>query len=156
FSPEEIDQMRHAAPGTEKLEEQRRRSGLSNAMPSPTNRVLLRERWGDLTHPQTGNLLGRACMFMTASNTHVVKRPERIRDLLWPGLRPFIHVPLIPTPTAQQHHAFLDIAVPEIEAECELYNLIVDAGFHAALGIREIRSHMLVDQTVMSKGLVAG
>src|SRR5262249_54941681 len=43
-----------------------------------------------------------------------------------------------------------------IEAECELYNLIVDAGFHAALGVKEIRSYMLVDQTIVSKGLVAG
>jgi hypothetical protein len=156
FTPEEIDQLRHAAPGTEKLEEQRRRAGVAATMPSPLNRVLLREYWGDLTHPQTGNLIAKACMFMTAANTHVARTPQRIRDLFWHGLRPFIHTPLLPTPTAEQHHAFLDIAVPLIEAECELFNLIADAGFHAALGVKEIRSYMLQDQTSIAKGLMAG
>jgi hypothetical protein len=156
FSPEEIDSMRHASPGTEKLEEQRRRSGMANAMPSPTNRVLLREYWGDLTHPQTGNLLAERVTFMTCGTTHVVKDPQRIRDLFWPGLRPFIHVPLIPTPTAEQHHAFCDIAVPLIEAECELFNLITDAGFHGALGVKEIHAYKYVNPEDLGKGLVAG
>jgi hypothetical protein len=156
FTTEEIDQMRHAAPGTEKLEERRRRSGLAASMPYATNRVLLREYWGDLTDPQTGDLLARGCTFMTAANSYVVKKPERIRDLLWPGLRPFIHVPLLPTPTSEQHHAFLDIAVPLIEAECELFNLIADSGFHGALGVKEIRSYKLVDQSIIAGGLKAG
>ena len=156
FTTEQIDQMRHAAPGTEKLEQQRRRAGVAHSMPSPTNRVLLREFWGDLIHPQTGNLIARAVTFTTAANTFVCKKPERIRDLFWHGRRPFIHVPLLPTPTAEQHHAFCDIAVPLIEAECELFNLICDAGFHAALGVKEIRGYKLVDQTVLAKGLTAG
>src|SRR5262249_16794606 len=156
FSPEDIDRMRHASPGTEKLEQQRRRAGVAHSMPSPLNRVLLREYWGDLTHPQTGDLIARGVTFMTAANTHVVKAPQRIRHLLWHGLRPCIHTPLLPTPTAEQHHAFLDIAVPLVEAECELFNLICDAGYHAALGVKEIRSFMLRDETVLAKGLVAG
>ena len=156
FSQDEIDRMRHAAPGTEKLEQQRRRTGIAHSMPSPLNRVLLREYWGDLTHPQTGNLLARGVTFMTAANVYVCKKPQFIRDILWPGLRPFIHVPLLPTPTAEQHHAFCDIAVPLIEAECELFNLLVDAGFHAALGVKEVRSYMLVDQTQIGKGITAG
>jgi len=156
FTPEEIEAMRHASPGTEKLEQQRRRSGLAHSMPSPSNRVLLREFWGDLVHPQTGLLIARGVTFTTAANTSVVKPPERIRDLFWHGKRPFIHVPLLPTPTAEQHHAFLDIAVPLIEAECELFNLIVDSGFHASLGVKEIRSYKMVDRTVISKGLTAG
>src|SRR5215475_6331512 len=156
FDADQIAAMRHATPGTEKLEEQRRRAGVAHSMPSPTNRVTLREFWGDLVHPQTGDLVARGITFTTAANTSVVRPPERIRDLFWHGKRPFIHVPLLPTPTAEQHHAFVDIAVPLIEAECELFNLIVDAGFHAALGIREVRSYMLVDQQVIAKGLSAG
>lgn len=156
FTSEEIDQMRHASPGTEKLEEQRRRSGMAASMPSPTNRVLLREYWGDLTHPQTGNLLARGVTFMTCGTTHVVKDPQRIRDLFWPGLRPFIHVPLLPTPTSEQHHAFLDIAVPLIEAECELFNLVCDSGFHGALGVKEVHGYKFENQEEISKGIVAG
>lgn len=156
FSQADIDNMRHVTPGTEKLEEQRRRSGVAHSTPAPTNLVLLREYWGDLTHPQTGDLLARGVTYMTAANTHVVRPPQRIRDLLWPGLRPFIHVPLLPTPTSEIHHAFLDIAVPLIEAECELFNLLVDAGFHASLGVKEVRSYKLIDQNVLAKGLVAG
>ena len=156
FTDEEIDKMRHAAPGTEKLEEQRRRSGLVAAMPSPTNRVLLREYWGDLTDPETGKMLAQGVTFMTAAGTHVCKPPERIRDVHWHGHRPFINVPLLPTPTAEQHHAFLDIAVPLVEAECELFNLLADSGFHAGLGVKQIRSSMLVDPTILAKGLIAG
>src|SRR5262249_17153189 len=156
FTTEQIDQMRHATPGTEKLEQQRRRSGLAHSMPSPQHTVLLREYWGDLIHPQTGALLARGITFTTAANTTVVKPLQRITDLFWHGLRPFIHTPLLPTPTSEQHHAFLDIAVPLIEAECELYNLIVDSGFHGSLGVKAIRSDWLVDRTVVSKGLVAG
>src|SRR5215475_10854464 len=156
FTPEQIDQMRHATPGTEKLEQQRRRSGLAHSMPSPQHTVLLREYWGDLVHPQTGALVARGVTFMTAANTTVVKPLQRITELFWHGMRPFIHVPLLPTPTSEQHHAFLDIAVPLIEAECELFNLVVDAGFHASLGVKEVRSYKLVDRTVIAKGLVAG
>jgi hypothetical protein len=62
FTEDEINQMRHAAPGTEKLEQQRRRSGIASAMPAPTHSVLLREFWGDLIHPQTGNLIALVVM----------------------------------------------------------------------------------------------
>jgi hypothetical protein len=156
FTDEQIDQMRHAAPGTEKLEQQRRRAGLAATMPNKRHTVLLREYWGDLVHPQTGTLLARAITFTTAANTTVVKPLARIRETLWPGLRPFIHVPLLPTPTAEIHHAFLDIARPLVEAECELFNLLVDSGFHGALGIREIRAWKLVDQSQIAGGLRAG
>lgn len=156
FTEEQINNMRHAAPGTEKLEERRRRMGLSQTLPAPLHEVLIREYWGDLIHPQTGNLIARGVTFMTAANTSVVREPQRIREIFWPGLRPFIHVPLLPTPTAEIHHAFLDIAVPLIEAECELFNLIVDAGFHSSLGIKEIHSYKLIDPSVVAKGLVAG
>jgi hypothetical protein len=83
----------------------------------------------------------------------VVRKPVRIRDLFWHGKRPIISTPLLPTPTSNQHHAFLDIAVPLVEAECEFFNLIADAGFNAALGVKEIRSYMLTDPTSLSKGL---
>lgn len=156
FTPDEIKAMRHATPGTEKLEQRRRRAGVAQSMPNPQHTVQLREFWGDLIHPQTGDCIARAVTFMTAANTAVVKRPEYIRDLHWHGLRPFIHVPLLPTPSADQHHAFLDIAVPLVEAECELFNLIADAGFHASLGIKEVRSYMLVDPTTIAKGITAG
>src|SRR5215475_3078568 len=156
FTKDQIDQMRHASPGSEKLEEQRRRSGMAHSMPSPLNRVLLREYWGDLIDPQTGDLLARACTFMTAANTYVCKPPERIRDLYWAGLRPFIHVPLLPTPTAELHHAFCDIAVPLVEAECELFNLLCDAGFHSALGVREVHPYKYENAEEIAKGITAG
>src|SRR5215475_5190340 len=101
FTPAEIEAMRNASNGTEKLEQQRRRSGLAHSMPSPTNRVLLREFWGDLVHPQTGLLIARGVTFTTAANTTVCRPLERIRDILWSGYRPFIHVPLLPTPTSE-------------------------------------------------------
>lgn len=156
FTPDEIAQMRHATPGTEKVEEQRRRAGLAATLPTTHHTVLLREYWGDLIHPQTGELLERQVHFVTAGGTSVVRRPVRIRDLYWSGLRPFICVPLLPTPAAEQHHAFLDIAVPLVEAECELFNLLVDGGFHAALGVKEVRSYMLKDPLAIQNGIIAG
>jgi len=156
FTKEQIDQMRHASPGTEKLEEQRRRAGMAHSIPSPLHRVLLREFWGDLIDPQTGDLLARACTFMTAATTYVCKPPQRIRDLYWAGLRPFIHVPLLPTPTSELHHAFCDIAVPLVEAECELFNLLADAGFHSALGVREVHTYKYENAEDAAKGIVAG
>jgi hypothetical protein len=156
FTDEEIDKMRNASPGTEKLEERRRREGVAQTIPNPLHRVILREYWGDLVHPQTGKMIEKQCMFITVANTSVVRRPVRIRDIFWHGLRPIISRPLIPTPSAEQHHAFLDIAVPLVEAECELFNLIVDAGFNAALGVKEVRSYMLTDPTVVAKGITAG
>src|SRR4029434_3065561 len=71
FTPEEIDKMRHASPGTEKLEEQRRRAGVAQAMPGPLHRVILREYWGDLIHPQTGAMIEKQVMFITAAGVHV-------------------------------------------------------------------------------------
>lgn len=156
FSPDEIALMRQATPGTEKTEERRRRTGVAATLSNPTHTVLLREYWGDLIHPQTGEMLEPQCFFVTAGGSTVVRRPVRIRDLYWHGLRPFISTPLLPTPTSELHHAFLDIAVPLVEAECELFNLLCDAGFHAGLGVKEIRSYMLKDPTAVQGGIVAG
>ena len=156
FSESEIEKMRHASPGGEKIEERRRRQGITPALPQPLHRVLLREYWGDLIHPQTGKLIAKSIMFLTASGTSVVRKPIRIRDILWSGKRPIISVPLLPTPAAEEHHAFIDIARPLVEAESELTNLAIDAGFNAALGIKEIRSYMLEDPSVIQGGLRPG
>ena len=156
FSQTEIEKMRHASPGGEKLEQARRREGIAPALRQPQHRALLREYWGDLIHPQTGQMIARGIMFLTAGGTSVIRRPVRIRDILWAGKRPFISVPLLPTPTAEQHHAFIDIARPLVEAESELTNLMIDAGFNAALGVKEIRSYMLEDPSVIQGGLRPG
>jgi hypothetical protein len=156
FTPDEIARMRHASPGGEKQEERRRRTGIASSEPQPLHRVLLREYWGDLIHPQTGVLLARKVLFLTAGGTSVIRRPVRIRELFWHDQRPFISIPLLPTPTAEEHHAFLDIARPLVEIESELTNLVIDGGFNAALGVKEVRSYMLEDPTVLAKGMVPG
>jgi len=156
FTDDEIEKMRVASPGGEKLEQRRRREGIAPAMQSPGFRVLLREYWGDLIHPQTGKMLAKAVFYLTAGGTSVVRKPVRIRDLLWAGKRPIISVPLLPTPLAEINHAFIDIARPLVEAESELTNLIIDAGFNAALGVKEVRAYMLEDPSVVSKGVTPG
>ena len=156
FTDDEIEKMRRASPGMEKTEQQRRRTGITPGLRAPLHRVLLREYWGDLIHPQRGTLLMRNVMFLTAGGTAVVRKPVKIRDLLWAGRRPIISIPLLPTPTAEMHHAFVDIARPLVEAESELTNLMIDAGFNAALGVREVRSWALEDPSVVAKGLTPG
>jgi hypothetical protein len=156
FTDDEIERMRHASPGSEKQEQRRRRQGITPGLPQPHQTVLLREYWGDLVHPQRGTMLAEKIFFLTASGTSVVRKPQRIRDHLWCGYRPFLCVVLLPTPTAREHHAFVDIARPLVEAESELTNLMIDAGFNAALGIKEVRSWMLEDPSVIQGGLRPG
>ena len=156
FTGDEIEKMRHTSPGGEKQEQRRRRQGITPGLPQPQHRVLLREYWGNLVHPQTGKMLAKDVFFLTAGGTSVIRKPTRIRDLLWGGWRPFISVVLLPTPTAGEHHAFVDIARPLVEAESELTNLVIDAGFNAAFGIKEVRSWMLEDPSVIQKGITPG
>lgn len=156
FTPDEIAKMRHASPGGEKAEGRRNRTGIAPSMQQPPHRVMLREYWGDIIHPQTGVLLARQVYFVTVASTSVIRKPVWIREVLWAGKRPFISIPLLPTPTAEEHHAFVDIARPLVEAESELTNLVIDGGFNAALGVKEIRSYMLEDPSVVAKGLTPG
>jgi hypothetical protein len=72
------------------------------------------------------------------------------------GRRPFVNVPLVPTPTSPIHHAFLDIARPLVEVESELTNLVIDGGVAAIHGIKEVREYMLEDPNQLANGLVPG
>ena len=62
------------------------------------------------------------------------RTPVRIRDILWAGKRPFVSIPLLPTPTAEEHHAFVDIARPLVEDQRR--TLQHTFGSHRALLVR--------------------
>jgi hypothetical protein len=156
FDDDEIEKIRLAAPGMEKQADRQKRDGIASGMPVLPHQVLLREYWGDLIDPTTGRMLAEECFFIAVADTYVIRRPVKISELLWHGKRPFVSVPLLPTPVAQQHHAFLDIAVPLVEVESELTNLVIDGGFNAALGAKVIHSYKLVDPTSVSKGITPG
>lgn len=156
FSDEEIAEIRNCNVGSEKQEESRKRAGLTSGMPNKKNCVWLREYWGDLIDPQTGEMLAKKAFFVTAGGSHVARKPVKIKDILWHDYRPFISIPLAPTPTAEVHHAFLDMAIPLIEVESELTNLMIDGGFAEALGAKILKEYMLVDELSVAKGVLPG
>lgn len=141
---------------TEKEEQRRIRSGTYTTQNVPRHRVILREWWGDLVDPHTGRMLAENITFTTAGSSMIVKRPVPIRTLWWHGRRPWITVPLLPTPLSHIHHAFLDIARPLVETESELVNLVIDGGFSSIHGIKEVREYAMEDPSVIAGGLVPG
>lgn len=141
---------------TEKEEQRRIRSGNYTTQQVPRHRVILREWWGDLVDPYTGRVLAKNVTFTTAGASMVVKRPVPIRNLLWHGRRPWITVPLIPSPLSHVHHAFLDIARPLVETESELTNLVIDGGFSSVHGIKVVAEYAMEDPSVIAGGLVPG
>jgi hypothetical protein len=141
---------------TEKEEQRRIRSGAYTTQNVPRHRVILREWWGDLVDPHTGRMLAENITFTTAGSSMIVKRPTAIRELLWHGKRPWICVPLLPTPLSHIHHAFLDIARPLVETESELTNLVIDGGFGSVHGIKTVREYAMEDPSVIANGLVPG
>ena len=142
---------------TEKEEDRRKRSGAPTANATANDRVLLREFWGNLIHPQNGTLLAKNVLVFATGNRVLKQNGRRVQpNPMMHGRRPFVNVPLVPTPTSPIHHAFLDIARPLVEVESELTNLVIDGGVAAIHGIKEVREYMLEDPNQLANGLVPG
>lgn len=117
------------------------------------NTVRLREHWGNIVDPDTGVVLAENVMWVQVGNV-VLQTPQP--NGWWHGRRPFVRVPLMPVPMATTHPAFFDFAVPLFSTECELTNLVMDGGFAAVHGIKEIDEWKLANPEVLANGLVPG
>lgn len=116
--------------------------------------VTLYEFWGDLVDHNTGEVLHRDCVCITADDSKLISKPRPYP--FWHGKRPFVVTPIIRVPHSVWHRAAMDSATAHNIALNELYNLMVDSAMMAAFGIRQIKTSYLEDPSQVNEGIGPG
>gem|GEM_PF-2025344 len=116
-------------------------------------RVVLDEFWGTLLDAD-GRAVLRNCVCTIANDTYVIRKPTP--NPYWHQQSPFVEAPLIRIPFSTWHKAVQDHAVALNTAQNELLNLIIDGGYEAVWGVRQLRLDWLEDPTQVQDGIAPG
>ena len=121
--------------------------------PAFRKRVVIDEFWGTLLG-EDGRAVLRDCLCAIANETYVIRRPGP--NPYWHRQSPFIYAPLIRIPFSEWHKAVQDNAVALNMAQNELVNLIIDGGYEAVWGVRQLHLDWLEDPTQAQDGIAPG
>jgi hypothetical protein len=121
--------------------------------PSFRKRVVLDEFWGTLLD-ETGRAVLRNCVCTIANDRYVIRKPTP--NPYWHQQSPFVDAPLIRIPFSTWHKAVQDNAVSLNNAQNELLNLIIDGGYEAVWGVRQLHMDWLEDPTQVQDGISPG
>lgn len=138
---------------TDQREKKARETDQNPTYQDSRKRVRLRELWGNILDPVTGELLHENVVCRTVDQ-HVVSPPKE--NPLWHGESPYVVSPIIRVPHSTWHKALMDNATCLNEALNEVYNLMLDGGMSSVFGIRQIRPQWLSDPSQISNGTPAG
>lgn len=116
-------------------------------------RVVIDEFWGTLLG-EDGRAVLRDCMCAIANERYVIRPPEP--NPYWHQQSPFVYAPLIRIPFSEWHKAVQDNAVALNMAQNELVNLIIDGGYEAVWGVRQLHLDWLEDPTQAQDGIAPG
>lgn len=154
YDPAVIEEIENQArQDAEAAKAKRDRGGEDDFSDESTPTVRVRECWGDLIDPDTGELLAPNVLVTTAG-TRLLRPPQE--NPLWHGRRPFVKAPLIRVPLSTVHKAILDHAGPMARLMNELTNLMIDGGFAATWGTRQVRPDLMETPEEISDGIPQG
>lgn len=112
--------------------------------------VRVREYWGDLIDPDTGEVLATNC-FWTTANDRLLRPPTP--NPFWHGKRPFVSAALLRTPNSTIHKALADDAVTHWQFLNELVSLMFDGALAAVWGKGQMRSDFVENADDFQQGI---
>lgn len=121
--------------------------------PSFRKKVVLDECWATFLD-ETGRAVLRNGVCTIANDHYVIRRPTP--NPYWHQQSPFVAAPLIRIPFSEWHKAVQDNAVALNNAQNELLNLIIDGGYEAVWGVRQLHLDWLEDPTQVQDGIAPG
>jgi len=121
--------------------------------PSFRKKVVLDECWGTFLD-DTGRAVLRNAVATVANDRYVIRKP--MPNPYWHQQSPFVDAPLIRIPFSTWHKAVQDNAVSLNNAQNELLNLIIDGGYEAVWGVRQLHLDWLEDPTQVQDGISPG
>jgi hypothetical protein len=121
--------------------------------PSFRKKVVLDECWATFLD-DTGRAVLRNAVATVANDKYVIRPP--VPNPYWHQHSPFVDAPLIRIPFSTWHKAVQDNAVSLNNAQNELLNLIIDGGYEAVWGVRQLHMDWLEDPTQVQDGISPG
>jgi hypothetical protein len=112
--------------------------------------VRVREYWGDLIDPDTGEVLATNC-FWTVCNNQLLRPPTP--NPFWHGRRPFVSAALLRTPNSVTHKALADDAVLTWQFLCEMLSLMFDGALGSVWGKHQMRSDYVENVDDFQEGI---
>ncbi|HEX7125911.1 MAG TPA: hypothetical protein VF406_09035, partial [Thermodesulfobacteriota bacterium] len=153
YDPAAIERLTALAEETETKTDKATRSGQPVTYDDEGEPIVrVRERWGDIVD-RHGRVLHRNVVVTTAGSE--VLRPPTPNPF-WHGRWPFVSTPLVRVPLSTVHKALADHAGPVAKAINELFNLMLDGGFAATWGTRQVRPDWLANPEEIADGIPQG
>jgi hypothetical protein len=112
--------------------------------------VRVREYWGDLIDPDTGEVLATNS-FWTMANGRLLRPPTP--NPFWHQRRPFVSAALLRTPNSTIHKALADDAVTHWQFLNELVSLMFDGALAAVWGKGQMRSDFVENADDFQQGI---
>lgn len=131
-----------------------RETGQNTILGTSRKAVKITEGWGTLYDPTTGDIIMENCTWTIANDLWLIQKPTP--NPFWHGEDPFVVAPLLRVPRSVWHKAMMDAPTQLNTAITELFNLILDSGFMAVYGVRQLHTSWLVDPTVVDGGIGPG
>jgi hypothetical protein len=112
--------------------------------------VRVRECWGDLIDPDTGEVLATNS-FWTVCNGQLLRPPTP--NPFWHGRRPFVSAPILRTPNSTVHKALADDAVNTWQFLNELVSLMFDGALASVWGKGQLRTDRVENSDDFDEGV---
>lgn len=154
----DIDEVKKVSAGGSDEEDHRmkkyRETAQNVTYESYRKRVVIKELWGNILDPVTGEVLYENVVCAVANNRHLIRPPKA--NPFWHGESPFVVAPIIRVPHSVWHKAFMDAPTNFNLAQNEIYNLILDAGLSSVFGVRQLREQWLSNPEQVNDGIGPG
>lgn len=116
--------------------------------------VKLREVWGHILDPDTGQIMFETRTCLVAEDQHLLAKPRRYPS--WDQEHPYVKAALLRTPNSEWHKALADFPTMLNKALNEVYNLLLDSGIQAVFGLKQVRENWLEDPSEIDEGIYPG
>lgn len=116
--------------------------------------VKIREFWGTIIQPGTGEVLHENVVWAVANGMFLIRPPTP--NPFWHQESPFVVAPLVRVPFSVWHKAVMDSATKLNRAINELFNLMFDSAMMSTFGIKQLKVQYLEDPTEVEDGINPG
>lgn len=118
------------------------------------HQVVIKEFWGTLISPTTGEVIHENIVCAIANNRFVIRKPQK--NPFWHGESPFIAAPILRVPHSAWGKALMDAPTMHNLSMNEVYNLILDGGMASVFGVRQLREQWLANPEQVNDGIPPG
>lgn len=150
-----VKELEHGtATDSEENADRARETGQSATGVTHRPKVKLTEFWGDILHPDTGEVVYKNVVACVANDTVLIRKPEE--NPLWHQRSPYTASPLMEVANSVWHKAPMDAPTAHNRALIEIYNLIVDAAMKQVHATSQIRKECLDNPAQVANGIKPG